>query len=134
MSASVRLPMGVVRIIVVSTLALALARHACAAENFVPAPEEIVSCAVESRPRPGEGARKPPQATCESLSAFLDGAKVVKKEEWLNNYSHVAMADSEGVLKLRSGSTIRWLLRPGGLGRLVFPDGGELYLVKCCGK
>lgn len=126
--------MGVVRFIVVSTLALAWARHACAAENVVPAPTEIVSCSVESQPRLGESAWKPPQATCEALSAFLNGAKVEKKEEWLNNYSHVAMADSEGLLKLRSGSTIRWLLRPGGLGRLIFPDGGELYLVKCCGK
>jgi hypothetical protein len=36
------------------------------------------------------------------VSAFLNGAKVASKEEWLHNFSHVAFADAEGIL-LRSG-------------------------------
>jgi hypothetical protein len=126
--------MGVVRIMVIGTFALALSHQAYAAENLLPTPDQIVSCSIESGPRLSKGAWRPPPVKCESLSAFLSSAKVVTKKEWLHNYSHVALADSEGILKLRSGSTIRWLLRPGGLGRLIFPDGGELYLVKCCGK
>jgi len=118
----------------ICALALALSCQTHAGRNAVPTPEEIVSCSVASTPRPGDGARKLPDVDCATLSAFLNGAKVVTKEEWLNNYSHVAFADSEGILKLRSGNAIRWLLRPGGLGRLTFPDGSELHLVKCCGK
>ena len=118
----------------ICVLALALSCQTHAGNNAVPTPEEIVSCSVASMPRPGDGARKPPDVDCATVSAFLNGAKVVTKEEWLHNYSHVAFADTEGILKLRSGNAIRWLLRPGGLGRLTFPDGSELHLVMCCGK
>jgi hypothetical protein len=126
--------MRVARIIFVCTFALPLSSQAYAAEPTLPTPEEIVACAIDSRPRTSEGSWKPPLVTCEMVSALLGGAKVVTKEEWQHNYSHVALADSEGILKLRSGSTIRWLMRPGGLGRLSFPDGRVFYLVKCCGK
>ena len=134
LNSNVGQPMRITCMVGICVLALALSHQTHAGKNPVPAPEEIVSCSVVSTPRPGDGAWKPPDANCATLSAFLNGAKVVTKEEWLNNYSHVAFADSEGILRLRSGDAIRWMLRPGGLGRLTFPDGSELHLVKCCGK
>lgn len=115
-------------------LSMALVHRAYPAEHAVPAPDEIVSCFSTSKPRAGDGAWQSPTVTCSTASAFLKGAKVVTKEHWQHDYSHVALADNEGILTLRSGDTIRWLLRPGGLGRLTFPDGSELHLVQCCGS
>jgi hypothetical protein len=120
--------------IIISALALASLRHAYAAEKFAPTPAEIQSCTIESQAQLGKGTWRPPEVTCASLSDFLSAAKVITKERWLHDYSHVALADTTGILKVRSGSAIRWLLRPGGLGILTFPDGGELYLVRCCSK
>jgi hypothetical protein len=130
-------PTGVARItrnIVIGALALVWFHQAYAAQKLVPTPAEIQSCTIESRPNLGEGTWRPPRVTCKSLTDLLNDAKVVTKERWFHDYSHVAMADTTGILKVRSGSTIRWLLRPGGLGILTFPDGGELYLVSCCSK
>jgi hypothetical protein len=127
-------PMRIARIVVINALTLTSLHQAYAAQKLVPTPSEIQSCTIESRPNLGEGTWRPPRVTCKSLTDLLNDAKVVTKERWLHDYSHVAMGDTTGILKVRSGFTIRWLLRPGGLGILTFPDGGELYLVSCCGK
>ena len=104
-----------------------------AEEPTIPASGAIASCAVESQAL-GTGAWKPPPLTCKDVVVFLREAKAVSKDIWLHNYSHVAMADHTGTIMLNTGEKIRWLIRPGGLGRLTLQDGTELFLVHWCAK
>ena len=66
-----------------------------------------------------------------NLAAILRSWFVVSRHNWENNYSHVAFGDRTGTARLRSGHTVRWLVRPGGLAYLEYPDGHRLYLVSC---
>jgi hypothetical protein len=54
----------------------------------------------------------------------------VSQEHWRHGYSHVAFADRTGTIKLKDGTVIRWMVRPGGLAKLTFQDGTALYLAK----
>jgi hypothetical protein len=120
---------------IVLALGITLANAAAwaAGDSALPSPEQIASCVVDVKP-PQTGAWKPPEVTCKEVLAFLATAKVVSKDSWLHNYSHVAMADYTGTITLRTGETVRWLIRPGGLGSLRFQGGAELFLVRCCAK
>jgi hypothetical protein len=113
--------------------ALLVACARAAEEATIPASGAIASCAVESQAL-GTGAWKPPPVTCTDVVVFLREAKAVSKDVWLHNYSHVGMADHTGTIILNTGEKIRWLIRPGGLGRLTLQDGTELFLVRCCAK
>jgi len=55
---------------------------------------------------------------------------VVPVYEWQNYYSHVGMGDKVGEIILPGGSHIQWMLRPGGLAAVVYPDGGVVYLAR----
>ena len=99
----------------------------------LPSPKQITSCVVEVKPSHSD-AWKTPEVTCKDVLTFLATAKVVSKEAWLHSYSHVAMADYAGTITLQTGETVQWLVRPGGLGRLTFLHGEELFLVRCCEK
>ena len=54
----------------------------------------------------------------------------VSQEHWRHGYSHVALEDRTGTIKLKDGTTIRWMVRPGGLAKLTFKDGTALYLAR----
>jgi len=54
----------------------------------------------------------------------------VPQEHWQHGYSHVAFGDRTGTIKLKDGTTIRWMVRPGGLAKLAFQDGTAMYLAK----
>ncbi len=54
----------------------------------------------------------------------------VSQEHWQHGYSHVALGDRTGTIKLKDGTTIRWMVRPGGLAELTFQDGTVLYLAR----
>jgi hypothetical protein len=54
----------------------------------------------------------------------------VSQEHWRHGYSHVAFADRTGTIKLKDGTGISWMVRPGGLAKLTFQDGTTLYLAK----
>jgi len=125
--------MNTTRNILAMALLLVPAMVVSAQDPTIPSGDAIASCTVESEP-PRAGAWTPPQITCETVLAFLTQAKVVSKDAWLHNYSHVALADYTGRMTLREGGIVRWLIRPGGLGTLTFPDGKELFLVRCCGE
>jgi hypothetical protein len=104
-------------------------------EPTIPTVDTIASCAVEAEPEPlTRGGWQPPRVTCDNVLAFLREAKAVSKDTWFHNYSHVASYDYAGTVMLRTGDRVRWLVRPGGLGRLSFADGRELFLVRCCTK
>ncbi len=52
----------------------------------------------------------------------------VSQDHWEHGYSHVAFEDRTGTIKLKDGTTIRWMVKPGGLATLTFQDGTILYL------
>ena len=62
---------------------------------------------------------------------FLAKGKVVSASQWRHVYSHVAFGDRTGRLTLRGRTVLRWLVRPGGLAYLEWPDGRKTYLVRC---
>jgi hypothetical protein len=125
--------MNTMRNILAMALLLSPAMGVSAQDPTIPTGDAIASCTVDPAPA-RTGGSDAPQITCETVLAFLTQAKVVSKDVWLHNYSHVALADHTGRMTLREGGTVRWLIRPGGLGTLTFPDGKELFLVRCCGK
>lgn len=102
-------------------------------DHVIPRALEVSSCSVTSVPA-SVGAWNPPVTTCSDLLLFLPAAQAVSEGAWLRNYSHVAGADTTGEIVLQSGEHVRWLVRPGGLGRLTFRGGAELFMVRCCAK
>ena len=64
------------------------------------------------------------------LEDVLSTYSEVSEHDWLYNYSHVALNDQNGTIKLIDGATINWLVRPGGLAVLTFQDGKKIFLVK----
>ena len=54
----------------------------------------------------------------------------VSQDHWKHGYSHVGMADRTGTIKLQDGTLVSWMVRPGGLATLSFPDGTIVYLAK----
>jgi hypothetical protein len=55
---------------------------------------------------------------------------VIPKQDWKHRYSHVANEDRTGTIRLRDGTKIEYMVRPGGLATLAFPDGRQLYLAR----
>lgn len=54
----------------------------------------------------------------------------VPEYTWEHAYSHVANEDRTGKIILEDGTEIKWLVRPGGLARLIYPNGQIVFLVK----
>lgn len=65
-----------------------------------------------------------------NLEDILSTWYQVSQEHWQHGYSHVALEDRTGTIKLKDGTTISWLVRPGGLAKLTFQDGTALYLAR----
>jgi hypothetical protein len=68
-------------------------------------------------------------ASADVLQA-LKSYYVVPVYEWQNCYSHVGMGDKVGEIILPGGARMHWMLRPGGLAAVVYPDGGIVYLAR----
>lgn len=58
----------------------------------------------------------------------LDTYFTVTRDEWLHNYSHVGGGDRSGTATLKDGTVLKWMVKPGGLATVTFPDGAVLYL------
>lgn len=54
----------------------------------------------------------------------------ISEEHWLGGYHHIAMNDLTGTIILKNGTEIEWMVRPGGLATLTYPDGRIIYLAK----
>lgn len=59
---------------------------------------------------------------------------MISATEWMGARSHVEGGDRTGWVTLEDGTRLKWLLRPGGLAVVVYPDGGAVYLDGCCWK
>jgi hypothetical protein len=62
------------------------------------------------------------------LLKILRDYQVIPKQDWKHGYSHVAGGDRTGTIALQDGTKIEYLVRPGGLASLTFPDGRMLFL------
>lgn len=77
------------------------------------------------------GAGAPSEIDVEQVRTALSRYLVVGGEEWAHGYGHVGGMDRAGWIFLEDGTRLRWMLRPGGLGSLMYPDGGMVYLAGC---
>ncbi len=97
----------------------------------IPTADQIVSCQTDAAPAHAHDLAASVGTGCRDLAVFLADAHAVGKRRWLHGYSHVALMDRSGRILLRDGRTLRWMLRPGGLGYLEDARGGRTYLVGC---
>jgi len=104
-----------------------------AAESELPPVGQIAPCDVDPVEGTPSGAFASLRVGCEDVKALLARARAVTEWQWLHKYSHGAFGDRTGRLTLRDGTVLRWLVRPGGLAYLEWPDGRKTYLVRCCG-
>ena len=104
-----------------------------AAEPEGPSVGQIARCDVDPVEGAPSGAFASLRVSCEDVKGFLARARAVTEWQWFHEYSHVAFGDRTGRLALRDGTVLRWLVRPGGLAYLEWPDGRKTYLVRCCG-
>jgi len=115
---------------------LALAFYVTSAQSTegpqLPEAAEVAECT--SDPAHGLDYWKDFVFTCEELRQALTHAKVVPEDKWRHEYSHVAGGDRYGHLLLADGTRVRWMVRPGGLGWLEWPNEQKLHLVLCCNK
>lgn len=105
-----------------------------AGELQPPTAAQIASCSVDPVPKVPDSYFAKLKVTCADAREFLSKAHVVSERQWLHEYSHVAHGDRTGRLVLHDGTSLRWLIRPGGLAYLEFADGHKVYLVNCCLK
>jgi hypothetical protein len=61
----------------------------------------------------------------EALTTFF----VRNGDDWRHGYSHVP-SDVVGHLEFPDKNQMRWLIRPGGLALVLYPDGGIVYLAR----
>ncbi len=67
------------------------------------------------------------------LLKILRDYHVTPKQDWKHGYSHVLGEDRTGTIALRDGTKIEYMVRPGGLASLTFPDSRKLFLAKGTG-
>jgi hypothetical protein len=64
------------------------------------------------------------------VAQALKSFYVVPVYEWQHCYSHIGMGDEMGEILLPGGPRMQWMIRPGGLAAVVYPDGGIVYLAR----
>jgi hypothetical protein len=66
----------------------------------------------------------------EAVIELLRKSKIVNSYDSHHRYHHVAHKDQYGYITTGDGTKLIWMLRPGGLGMLVQPDGGAIFLAR----
>jgi hypothetical protein len=74
----------------------------------------------------------PPRPKIREQEVFqaLSTYRVISGEDWRHKYHHVAGLDQTGWLVRPDASQLKWLIRPGGLALVVYPDGGTIFLAR----
>jgi len=91
----------------------------------LPAANDIIGFAADKQEVPEKV-----RMTDKGLKEILATWHSVTNEQWSGRYSHMDLLDQTGTITLRDETTIRWLVRAGGLARLTLPDGSHVYLAK----
>jgi len=66
----------------------------------------------------------------EDLEDIINTYHRISEEHWRHGYHHVAMNDATGIIILKDGTEVKWMVRPGGLATLTYPDGRIIFLAK----
>ena len=64
------------------------------------------------------------------LETVLNDYYAISREHWEHGYSHVLDGRRTGILILKDGIDIKWMVKPGGLATLEFRDGTVTYLAR----
>jgi hypothetical protein len=54
----------------------------------------------------------------------------VSEDHWRHGYNYPVGEDRTGTITLKDGTSIKWMVKPGGVAALTFQDGTILYLAK----
>ncbi len=66
------------------------------------------------------------------IASILTTWHAASEDDWRHGYHHVALEDRTGTITLRDGTTLRWMVRPGGLATLSLPEHTTVFLAKEC--
>lgn len=99
----------------------------------VPGTGEIKTCIADTAADRGDEWASL-AVSCMGLLRALPAAAIVTETQWWHEYSHVSGGQRYGYLVLHDGVRLRWMVKPGGLAWLSWPDGSKVYLVICCTK
>jgi hypothetical protein len=93
-----------------------------------PAAEDVLQFTADPQPKRSHF----PDFTIDSaqIASILTTWHAVSEDEWRHNYHHVALEDRTGTITLRDGTTLRWMVRPGGLAMLSLPEHRTAFLAK----
>ncbi len=111
--------------IVLTVMSGATALHA---EDRRPSPTDIKEFVADPIPALGSDYFKDFKVTQKYFNSILKGYFEVEEQYWKNGYSHVAFGNRTGHVTLKDGSKIKWMVKPGGLAWLEFPDGKRMFL------
>ena len=94
----------------------------------LPAPLDIARFVAD--PIPAKSHWPDYKITRQILDEVLTKWHQVSEDQWQHGYSHVAMEDRIGTIKLKDGITVQWMVKPGGLATLEIDNGAKVYLAK----
>ncbi len=98
------------------------------ANVMLPSPEEISEFKADPIPAWSHWAEFKIDRT--AFLKVLTTWHQVSSEHWRLGYSHVGLEDRTGTIRLKDGTSIRWMVKPGGLAYLSLPSGETIFLAK----
>ena len=96
----------------------------------VPSSSDVIAFTADATLADPSGLFKDFKTGKDDLKVILDSYHVIPRRQWLDCYNHVAGGDRPGTIALKDKTIIRWMVRPGGLATLEFPDKTKIYLAK----
>ena len=99
------------------------------AETKVPSSEDVVEFSADPLKAEPSDHFKDFKISRADLMTVLH-YDVVTRDQWAYGYSHVAFGTRTGIIVLKDKTKIQWMVCPGGLACLTFPDKTRIYLVK----
>lgn len=94
----------------------------------IPSPSDIL--VFKANPVPPRSHFPKYKITRKTINEVLTKWHQVTKAHWHHGYSHIAGENRTGFIKLRNGTTISWMVKPGGLATLSLPKGKTVHLAK----
>jgi hypothetical protein len=97
-------------------------------EVSLPVPQDIAKFVAD--PGPAKSHWPDYKITRQMLDEVLTKWHQVSADQWQHGYSHVAMEDRTGTIKLKNGTVVQWMVKPGGLATLTMGRETKVYLAK----
>ena len=111
------------------TVLLILTATMLHAETKVPSSEDIVEFSADPvKPQPSNHLKDFKIGRADLMTVLH--YDVVTRDQWAYGYSHVAFGTRTGTIILKDKTKVQWMVSPGGLACLTFPDKRRIYLVQ----